>query len=151
MKLDDVDLEILECLEEDGRTSHASIGRQVGITGQAVYSRLKRMEDEGVVRGYRVDVDWARLGKPLIAFVRVTTRPIKVESDTFEPFAWAEKRIVECHDIAGEDTFILKVRCASPEDLRDLLLCIRAQPQVIRTISSVALVVVKEPGLQPPA
>ncbi|HVT12968.1 MAG TPA: Lrp/AsnC ligand binding domain-containing protein [Fimbriimonadaceae bacterium] len=57
------------------------------------------------------------------------------------------ERIFECHDIAGEDTFILKVRCASPEDLRDLLLCIRAQPQFIRTISSVVLVVVKEPGL----
>jgi len=147
MSLDAIDREILACLAKDGRATYAAIGREVGILGPAVYARIRRMEESGVILGYRVDTDRAKIGQPLVAFVRVTTRPIKVETDTFEPFVWTESRIVECHDIAGEDTFVLKAQCASPEDLRDLLLRIRAQPQVIRTISSVALVVVKEPGM----
>lgn len=101
MKMDNVDREILDCLQQDGRATHAAIGRQVGVTGPAVYARVRRMEEEGVIRGYRADVDHAQLKGPLIAFVRVTTRPIKIETDTFEPFVWKEPRIIECHDIAG--------------------------------------------------
>jgi Lrp/AsnC family leucine-responsive transcriptional regulator len=149
MALDAMDLHILDHLERAGRATHAEIGRNLGVTGPAVFARVRRMEKQGVIRSYRAVIDPGKVGRPLTAFVRVTTRPIKIETDSFEPFVGKETRIVECHDIAGEDTFILKVRCASPEDLRDLLLCIRAQPQVIRTISSVALVVVKEPGLHP--
>lgn len=148
MKIDDIDQTILDCLAKDGRSSHAEIGRQVGITGPAVYARLRRMEEAGVIRGYRADVDRSMIGQPLVAFVRITTRPIKMQSDTLEPFIWSEPRIVECHDITGEDTFIVKAQCKDPEDLRKLLLDIRAQPQVIKTISSVALVVVKEPGMK---
>ena len=150
MQRNELDEKILECLKQDGRATHADIGREVGITGPAVFARVRRMEESGLIRGYRADIDPSKMGFPLTAFVRVTTRPIKVETDSFEPFVWSESRIIECHDVAGEDTFILKVRCASPEDLRDLLMCIRARPQVIRTASSVALAIVKEPGMRAP-
>jgi Lrp/AsnC family leucine-responsive transcriptional regulator len=150
MAYDSIDLNILSILEANGRASHAEIGRQVGITGPAVYARLKRLEDEGVIRGYRADIDRSKLGASLTAFVRVTTRPIKVETDTFEPFVWSEKRILECHDVASDDTFILKVGCESPADLRDLLMRIRERPQVMRTTSSVVLAIIKEPGLPCP-
>jgi Lrp/AsnC family transcriptional regulator, leucine-responsive regulatory protein len=146
----DLDQKILAMLERNGRATHADIGRELGITGPAVFARVRRMEESGLIRGYRADIDPSKMGQPLTAFVRVTTRPIKVETDSFEPFVWSESRIVECHDVAAEDTFILKVRCASPEDLRDLLMCIRARPQVIRTASSVALAIVKEPGMTKP-
>ncbi len=150
MNLDDLDRRILACLEIDGRATHAAIGRELGITGPAVYARVKRMEDSGVIRGYRVNVDPVLVGRPLAAFIRITTRPIKVETDTLEPYVWTEDRIEACHDIAAEDTYILKARCASPEDLRDLLLRLRARPQVIRTTSSVVLASVKEPGMPRP-
>jgi Lrp/AsnC family transcriptional regulator, leucine-responsive regulatory protein len=147
---DAIDRSILSILESDGRSTHAEIGRQVGITGPAVYARVKRMEDAGVIRGYRADIDRSKLGGRLTAFVRVTTRPIKVETDSFEPFVWSEARILECHDVASDDTFILKAGCESPEDLRDLLMRIRARPQVVRTTSSVVLAIIKEPGLPCP-
>lgn len=150
MALDSVDAIILEHLERDGRATHAEIGRSVGLTGPAVFARVRRMEESGLIRGYRADIDRAKLGRPLTAFVRVTTRPIKVETDTFEPYVWSEPRILECHDVASDDTFILKVQCASPEDLRDLLMHIRARPQVIRTTTSVALAIIKEPGVRAP-
>lgn len=149
MNLDSVDLKILALLERDGRASHAAIGRELGITGPAVFARVRRMEETGVIRGYRVEVDPTKMGLPMTAYVRVTTRPIKVETDTLEPYFWEEPRIVEVHDIAGEDTFLLKVRCESPEDLRSLLLRIRAQPQVLRTASSISLATVKQPGMKP--
>jgi len=149
MVLDSLDTAILACLEQDGRATHAAIGREVGLTGPAVFARVRRMEEGGLIRGYRVDIDRSKLGMPLTAFVRVTTRPIKVETDSFEPFVWSENRILECHDVASDDTFILKTQCESPEDLRDLLMHIRARPQVIRTSTSVALAIIKEPGLRP--
>lgn len=150
MNLSEVDLTILSHLERNGRATHAEIGREIGITGPAVFARVRRMEESGLIRGYRADIDQSKTGLPLTAFVRVTTRPIKVDTDSFEPYMWSESQIVECHDLAGEDTFILKVRCASPEDLRELLLRIRARPQVLRTTSSVALAIVKEPGMRIP-
>lgn len=150
MAYDPIDLEILSILASDGRASHAAIGRKVGISGPAVYARVTRLEQEGLIRGYRADIDRSKLGARLTAFVRVTTRPIKVETDTFEPFVWSENRILECHDVASEDTFVLKAGCESPEDLRDLLMRIRARPQVVRTTSSVVLAIIKEPGQLPP-
>jgi len=131
-------------LRKDGRATHAAIAKQVGLTGPAVYARVRRMESAGVIRGYRVDIDPAALGAPLLAFVRVTTRPRRGESDEFEAFVAAEPSILECHDVDGEDSFILKVRCASPANLRELLLQIRSISEVSRTVSTIALITLKD-------
>jgi len=102
------------------------------------------MENAGVIRGYRVDIDPAALGAPLLAFIRVTTQPKPGELDEFETFVALEPRIVECNDVDGEDSFVLKVRCASPSDLRDLLLKIRSISVVSRTVSSISLETLKD-------
>ncbi|AIE85129.1 Lrp/AsnC family transcriptional regulator [Fimbriimonas ginsengisoli] len=146
MELDHLDHEILARLGQDGRATHAAIARELGMSGPAVYARVRRMELSGVIRGYSVVTDPAALGSPLLAIVRVTTRPLVGEGDSFEAMALAEPRVVACYDVDGEDSYVLIARCASPEDLRRLLLRIRSLPQVIRTVSSIALVTVKEPG-----
>lgn len=146
VELDRIDRQILDYLGQDGRTTHAAIGKRVGLTGPAVYARVRRMENTGVIRGYRVDIDPAALGTPLLAFVRVTTRPRQGEGDEFEAFVADEPRIIECHDVDGEDSFILKVRCASPANLRELLLSIRSIAEVSRTVSSIALITIKDAG-----
>ena len=146
MELDRVDRQILDYLQEDGRASHAAIAKQVGLTGPAVYARVRRMETSGVIKGYKVSLDHAAIGTPLVAFVRVTTRPRQGESEEFESFVAAEPHIVECHDVDGEDSFILKVRCASPAHLRELLLRIRSISEVSRTVSTIALITIKDAG-----
>lgn len=141
--LDALDLMILDHLRGDGRATHAAIARELGLTGPAVYARIKRMEDTGVIRGYRVDVDPVALGRPLLAFIRVTTRPQVGESDTFESMVGQEPRILECHDVDGEDSYLLKARCTSPVELRELLIQIRSIPHVTRTVTSIVLETVK--------
>ncbi|HWA82215.1 MAG TPA: Lrp/AsnC family transcriptional regulator [Fimbriimonadaceae bacterium] len=145
MQLDDLDLRILEWLRKDGRASHAAIGRELGVTGPAVYARVSRLEQAGLIRGYAALIDPRATGRSLLAFIRVSTRAHAEENTAFEAFVHEEARVVECHDVDGEDSYILKVRCASTEDLRSLIVVIRSLPQVIRTVTSIALKSMKDP------
>jgi Lrp/AsnC family leucine-responsive transcriptional regulator len=146
MEMDHLDHEILGRLRLDGRATHAAIARELGLTGPAVYARVRRMETSGVIRGYGVITDPAALGTPLLAIVRVTTRPHLGDGDAFEALVKSDPRVVSCYDVDGEDSYVVIVRCASPEDLRRLLVQIRSVPQVTRTVSSICLETVKEPG-----
>lgn len=141
MALDELDRAILAVLRRDARTPHAAIGREVGLTGPAVLARVRRMEETGTIRGYRAIVE-EEAG--LRAIVRVVTRPSPSGETAFEEFVAGEPRIVECFDVDGEDSFVLIVRCADPADLRNLLLALRSKTMVRRTVTNIALAVVKE-------
>jgi Lrp/AsnC family leucine-responsive transcriptional regulator len=143
--LDEVDLAILLQLQKDGRLSHAAIGKEIGLTGPSVYARIKRMEQEGVIEGYTVALNPEKLDRGLVAFVRVLTSTGLEGDGAFEEFARNEPQIMECHDVDGEDSYILKVRTASAKSLRVLLSRIRAIPAVSRTITTIALQTIKEP------
>ncbi|BDV44621.1 AsnC family transcriptional regulator [Geotalea uraniireducens] len=149
--LDDNDLKILELLQRDGRATHAAVGKAVGLSAPSVYARIQRLEKSGVIRGYAAQLDPAGVGRGLAAFVRVTTRAITAseEQDEFERFVLAEPLILECHDVDGEDSYILKVRAATLESLRDLLARIRGIAAVSRTVTSIGMVTIKEEGVAP--
>lgn len=146
MTLDDIDIKILELLQEDGRQSHAAIGKATDLTGPAVYARIQRLEREGVIKGYSVLLDAEKIGRPLAAFVRIGTIANADIDSPFEQFVLNEPQILECHDVDGEDSYILKVRTTTPRSLRDLLAKIRAIPGVTRTVTSISLITIKEPG-----
>src|SRR4051812_41340993 len=116
MEMDYLDREILSRLCQDGRATHAAIARELGLTGPAVYARVRRMEAAGVIRGYSAITDPAALGAPLLAIVRVTTRPHVGDGDEFEALVKSDHRVVSCYDVDGEDSYVLIVRCAAPED-----------------------------------
>ncbi|RYG25143.1 Lrp/AsnC family transcriptional regulator [bacterium] len=140
MPTDALDQAILNILRKDARTPHAAIGRDVGLTGPAVLARIRKLEDSGIIRGYRAVVDEAGLR----AVVRVVTRPSPGGEQAFERFVLDEPRIEGCYDVDGEDSFLLTVRCADPKDLQQLLLAVRSQPTVLRTVTNIVLSVVKE-------
>ena len=144
--LDDVDLQILKILQADGRATHAAIGKTVGLTGPSVYSRVRRMEREGIIRGYTTLIDPRALQQDLVAYMRVGTQADQTEQGPFEAFVRDEPQVLECHDVDGEDSYVLKIRTASPQSLRGLLARIRALPGVTRTVSSIALQTIKEPA-----
>jgi Lrp/AsnC family transcriptional regulator, leucine-responsive regulatory protein len=145
-ELDEVDLEILRLLQADGRATHAAIGKVVGLTGPSVYSRVRRMEREGVIRGYTTLLDPSALQQTLVAYMRVGTHADAHEQGPFEDFVRGEPQILECHDVDGEDSYVVKIRTATPQTLRGLLARIRAIPGVTRTVTSIALLTIKEPG-----
>ncbi len=142
MSLDAIDQAILDALRLDARTPHAAIGREVGLTGPAVLARVRRMEETGTIRGYRAMVERPEL----FAVVRVSTRPSLSGEQAFERFVLDEPRIEGCYDVDGEDSFVLTVRCRDPKDLRELLLAVRGHTTVVRTVTNIALAVVKEPA-----
>ena len=117
--LDRVNLRLLEELGRDPRLPMAELGRRVGMSSPAVTERVRRLEEAGVIRGYRLDVDPAALGLPLAAYVRVRPNPGQLE--TVAELARGMPEVVECHRVTGEDCFVLKVHLPAVDRLDRVL------------------------------
>ena len=117
--LDATNLGILKMLIDEPRTAMSSLARGVGMSAPAVTERVQRLQDAGVIRGARLDVDQAALGLGITAFVRV--RPMPGQLSNIAELARATPEIVECHRITGEDCFIMKVLVGRVELLEAVL------------------------------
>ena len=128
-ELEATDRKILELLANDGRMSFTDLGKATGLSTSAVHQRVKRLESRGLIRGYGASIDHEQLGLPLTAFISI--RPI----DPSQPDDSPERvrgipEIESCWSVAGDESYILKVRVATPTDLEDLLARIRAAANV---------------------
>ena len=109
----DVDRAILAALARDGRASYTELAEKVGLSVSAVHQRVRRLEQRGMITGYRATLDAKVLGLPLTAFVSIT--PIDVAQPDDAPARLAHLSAIEaCHSVAGMESYILKVRVASP-------------------------------------
>jgi len=117
--LDAVNVRLLEELHGDPRLTMTELGRRVGMSSPAVTERVRRLEEAGVIRGYRLDLDPAALGLPLAAYVRVRPNPGRLPE--VAELAKRIPEVVECHRITGEDCFILKVHLPAMDQLDRLL------------------------------
>ena len=125
----DVDRALLAALARDGRASYTDLAERVGLSVSAVHQRVRRLEQRGLITGYRASLDTKQLGLPLTAFVSIT--PIDVAQPDDAPSRLAHlDAIEECHSVAGMESYILKVRVASPDALEALLQAIRAAANV---------------------
>ncbi|HSP94740.1 MAG TPA: Lrp/AsnC family transcriptional regulator [Thermoanaerobaculia bacterium] len=138
--IDAIDGQILNILQGNARTSNAEIARQVGLAPSAVFERIRKLEERGVIRGYRADIDPKVLGLAQLAFtfVRSNDRPGGVV--TGEKLAEIPE-ILEVHHVAGEDCFLVKARARDAEALGRLL---RERLGAIATISSTRTTIVLE-------
>jgi Lrp/AsnC family leucine-responsive transcriptional regulator len=124
----DVDRALLAALVRDGRASYTELAELVGLSVSAVHSRVRRLEQRGLITGYRATVDAKALGRGLTAFVAVT--PIDAGQPDSVPAKLEHLPEIEaCHSVAGEESYVLKVRVASPEALEHLLREIRSAAQ----------------------
>jgi Lrp/AsnC family leucine-responsive transcriptional regulator len=117
--LDETDRRLLIELQPDARLSLAELGRRVGLSAPAVAERVRRLTEEGVIRGFRTDVDPRALGYALSAIVRV--RPAPRQLQKVAELARATAEVVECHRITGEDCFFLKAHVRDVEHLEDVI------------------------------
>jgi Lrp/AsnC family transcriptional regulator, leucine-responsive regulatory protein len=117
--LDPTNRRLLAALSADARTSMVELGRQVGMSAPAVRDRVRRLEEAGVIRGYRLDVDPAAVGLPVAAWVRI--RPGPGQLPNIADLAARTPQVSECHRISGEDCFLLKVHVRRIEDLEAVL------------------------------
>jgi len=117
--IDEIDKKILTELQQDARTSFAELGRRVGLTTPAVIERVRKLEDAGIVTGYRIEIDPAKIGLPITAFIRMSITG--VDYSHIIEVAEQSKEVLECHRGTGGDSFIMKVAVSSVEHLQELI------------------------------
>lgn len=117
--LDAVNRRLLAILSTNARTSTSELARQVGMSAPAVRERMTRLEQEGVIRGYRADIDPSAVGLPVAAWVRV--RPGPGQLTRIAELAKRSPQVGECHRVTGEDCYLIKVHAPSITDLETVL------------------------------
>jgi Lrp/AsnC family transcriptional regulator, leucine-responsive regulatory protein len=127
--VEDTNRRIVALLARDGRMSFTELARQTGLSVSAAQQRVRRLERRGMIRGYAALIDPGDAGLPLTAFISI--KPFDPAAPDDAPARLAHLRAIEaCHSVAGEESYILKVRVASPAALEDLLQQIRAAASV---------------------
>jgi Lrp/AsnC family leucine-responsive transcriptional regulator len=127
--LEDVDRQIVNLLGGDGRMSYTDLGRATGLSVSAVHQRVRRLEQRGVIEAYSARVSPDAVGLPLTAFVSI--KPIDPAAPDDAPERLRDLTQIEaCHSVAGEESYILKVRVSGPAALEALLQDIRAAANV---------------------
>ncbi len=127
--VEDLDRRILTLLASDGRMSFTDLGKSTGLSTSAVHQRVKRLEQRGLIKGYGATVDFDQVGLPLTAFISI--RPIDPSQPDDSPERLSGITEIEsCWSVAGDESYILKVRVAKPSDLEELLARVRAAANV---------------------
>ena len=146
IELDSFDHAILRELSVEGRISATELARRIGLSKSPTQTRLKRLEEAGVITGYRAILDPIRMGQAHVAFVEVRlsdTREAALQS--FNRAVLAVPEIEQCHMIASRFDYLLKVRTSDIQDYRRVLAeRISALPHVAGTSTYVAMEAVKE-------
>ena len=142
---------ILGLLTQDGRASYQALADEVGLSRPAVMERVKRLEEAGFVRGYTAVVDRRRIGYPITAFVavRYTHSMGGLEEPGIRALA-ENPNVLECHHVAGEDCFMLKVAAPSVDSLEGILRQLREPGEPVSTRTTIVLsTVFEKPGISP--
>ncbi|HZV76563.1 MAG TPA: Lrp/AsnC family transcriptional regulator [Candidatus Babeliales bacterium] len=144
-ELDELDLQLLEALQRNARSTFTELGAIVGLKAPAVHDRVKRLEQRGYIRGYSAQLDADRLGLHLTAFISCYTSP-DCTYDDFTRRLSEMPEICEIHSVAGEESFVCKVVTRSTAHLDELLARLKATPGMARTRTTVVLSVPFERG-----
>ena len=147
--MDSIDFKAIDRLQAVGRESWTRLGELLGVTGPAAAERVRRLEERGVIRGYAAILDPEAVGARLTAFVAVTLEHPK-HRRAFLARVDSLAEIQECHHVAGDDDYLLKVRCSDTSQL-DYVLSdqLKGVPGVLRTRTTIVLGTTKETTLLP--
>jgi Lrp/AsnC family leucine-responsive transcriptional regulator len=127
--VDDRDLDIIGALQTDARATYADVAQRVGLSPSSVHERVRKLEQAGVIRGYRATIDPEGVGLLVTALIAVTPLDPRQPDDLperVEEFAEVE----DCYSVAGEANYILKVRARTTGDLEDLIRRLREKAGV---------------------
>jgi Lrp/AsnC family leucine-responsive transcriptional regulator len=127
--VEDLDRKIVGLLAKDGRMSFTDLAKATGLSTSAAHQRVRRLEERGVLLGYQAVVDHGAVDVPLTAFISVSPFDPAAPDDVPDRLRGLPE-IEACHSVAGEESYILKVRVATPNELEDLLARIRSAASV---------------------
>jgi Lrp/AsnC family transcriptional regulator, leucine-responsive regulatory protein len=149
--MDEIDRNIVVALQQDGSSGLAELAKVAGLSVSATAERVKRLEERGVIRAWRADLDPAQVGCALLAHALVAVAPGR-EDAAFREAMLREEAVLECHAVTGPWTYLLKLRVADMAALDAFLNEeLRVLPGVQRVETLLALVTVKESAILPVA
>jgi Lrp/AsnC family leucine-responsive transcriptional regulator len=149
--MDEIDRNIVVALQQDGSSGLAELAKVAGLSVSATAERVKRLEERGVIRAWRADLDPAAVGCPLLAHVLAAVAPGRDDA-AFREAVLLEEAVLECHAVSGAWTYLLKLRVADLPALDALLNgTLRKLPGVQRVETMVAMATVKESAILPVA
>ena len=117
--IDQIDWKILVEMQRNARITFAELGRRINLTTPAVIERIRKLEDAKIITGYRAEIDAAKIGLPIAAFIRMSISG--VDYSKIIEVAERSTEVLECHRGTGGDSFILKVAVADVEHLQNLI------------------------------
>ena len=143
LAVDETDRIIISFLQRDSRTPAAEIAKRLSLSETTVRNRIRKLADSGVIKRFTVNLDLAKLGKGITAFVMINT--------TRGQFAIAQElnslgEAVEVYSVTGEFDYTVKVICENPTELERIIEKIRSRTSVERTTTFVVLSTIKEGG-----
>ena len=119
MTLDEKGWRILDALQDNARIPFSELGRRVGLSAPAVAERVRRMEDAGLITGYRLELGLEKLGFPIVAIIRVAAPEEKCAR--LKALADSLAEVLECHHVTGADAYVLKVAATSVKHLESVI------------------------------
>jgi Lrp/AsnC family leucine-responsive transcriptional regulator len=136
--INETDKQILRILQENSRTTNAEIARQIGMAPSAIFERIRKLEERGIIKGYGAQLAGDAVGRGLLAFIFVRLEDMAGEGKAAKALVRIPEAL-EVHHVAGEDCFLVKVRAASTEALGQLL---REQIGTIKGVRSTRTTIV---------
>ncbi|MEK3805580.1 Lrp/AsnC family transcriptional regulator [Bacillus sp. FSL H8-0547] len=115
--MDPINRQILTILQEDGRVSMTELGKKVSLSVPAVTERVRKMEDQGIIKGYKAEIDNGKIDKPVQAFILMKTH----RCSAFREFCKENPLVIECHRLTGEYSYLVKVVTESNELLEGFI------------------------------
>ncbi|MDX3906356.1 MAG: Lrp/AsnC family transcriptional regulator [Pigmentiphaga sp.] len=133
--LDDIDLQLMRHLQDDGRLSNAKLAQRVALSETPCWHRLRKLEAEGYIQGYQAMLDRRKLGLGELAFISLNFSPHTAEAfAALEKLVEASDQVLTCHRVTGEADFVMMVVAEDLDSVRDFI------DKVLRTLPNVATV-----------
>jgi Lrp/AsnC family transcriptional regulator, leucine-responsive regulatory protein len=147
--LNSFDSKIIVRLMQQGRTTWAELGTMLGLSAPAAADRVRKLEEKGVIKGYYAAIDPEVAGCGLAALISVSLSTSEARTP-FLAYIQEQPEILECHHVAGDEDYILKVRCRSTRDLEQLISHkLKSLTGVSRTRTTIILSTIKETSILP--
>jgi Lrp/AsnC family leucine-responsive transcriptional regulator len=118
IELDAINLDLLDLLQQDGRMSYRDLGERVGLTPPAVAERVRKLEQQGVIRGYRAVLDYEVLGFPLLCIIRLNSSR---GAGAIDDVIAATPEVIEANRVTGSESHVIRARVRSTHHLEELL------------------------------
>lgn len=147
--LDSVDLKILSMLQPDARMQNTALAKELGMAPSAVLERVRKLEEKGIIRSYATNINPSAVNLKLLAFISIksSTGPGNIEVGEYLK---QMPEVLELHNIAGDDCYIIKVRASDPQSLAHFMRNrLGKVPGIISTKSTIVLETLKEANYLP--